>query len=115
MNLRSKHFSVLSMLGFTLIEVLIAMMILATLSVLTAQSISRSIRDKARIQNNIDNASSLEIAFKIIERDIQMTFNFRDVQYEVEMKTRQGRQNTKTPVQKYESSASKSSRFIFWT
>ncbi len=95
MSLRNKRFSILSMLtGFTLVEVLIAMMILATLSILTAQSISRSIRDKARIQTNIDTASSLETTFKIIERDIQMTFNFRDVQYEVENRTRQGRPNT---------------------
>ena len=102
MSLRVKHkklFSILSIsIGFTLFEVLIAMTILATLSILTAQSISRSIRDKARIQNNIDNTSSLETAFKIIERDIQMTFNFRDIQYEVDMRTRQGRQNTKAPT-----------------
>ena len=39
MSLRNKRFSILSMLtGFTLVEVLIAMMILATLSILTAQS-----------------------------------------------------------------------------
>ena len=85
--------------GFTLIEVMLAMTIMATLSILTAQSISRSIRDKTRIQSNIDNVSSLETAFKIIERDIQMTFNFRDIQYEVDMRTRQGGQATKAPTQ----------------
>ena len=95
MSLQNKHFSIFSMpTGFTLIEVLIAMTILATLSILTAQSISTSIRDKARMQTNIDTSSSLETAFKIMERDIQMTFNFRDIQYEVEMKTARGRQNT---------------------
>ena len=94
-----KRLSVFSILtGFTLIEVLIAMMILATLSILTAQSISRSVRDKTRIQTNIDTSSSLETAFKIMERDIQMTFNLRDIQYEVEQRTRQSRPNTKTPA-----------------
>ena len=93
-----RRFPILKMFtGFTLIEVLIAIMILATLSILTAQSISRSIRDKARIQKNIDASSSLETVFKIMERDIQMTFNFRDVQYEVEARTRQNRPNTKAP------------------
>ena len=95
MSVHNRRFSLLSKLtGFTLIEVLIAIMILATLSVLTAQSISRSIRDKARIQTNIDASSSLETVFKIMERDIQMTFNFRDIQYEVEKRTTSNRPNT---------------------
>ena len=78
--------SILKPIGFTLVEVLIAMSILATLSMLTAQSISRSIRDKSRIQTNIDHSSSIQTAFKIIERDIQMIFHFRDIHYEVTKK-----------------------------
>lgn len=78
--------SILKPVGFTLVEVVIAMGILATLSVLTAQSISRSIRDKSRIQTNIDHSSSIQTAFKIMERDIQMIFHFRDIHYEVTKK-----------------------------
>ncbi len=87
--------------GFTLIEVLIAMGILATLSVLTAQSISRSIRDKSRMQTNIDNISSIETAFKIIERDIQMTFHFKDIHHELLTKLGNNKkQNANPPLQR---------------
>ena len=70
-------------LGFTLIEVLIAVSILAILSLLTGQSIQNAIRDKNRIQKNIDHSSSLRSAFKVIERDIQMAFNFKDLNQQV--------------------------------
>lgn len=84
--------------GFTLIEVLIAMGILATLSILTAQSISRSIRGKQNIQNNIDVSSAFTSAIKIIERDIQMAFHFRDIHHEISMKlqTQKPQQNSPT-------------------
>ena len=72
--------------GFTLLEVLIAIGILATLSVFTAQSISRSIRGKHNIQYNIDMASAFNSAMRIMERDIQMAFHFRDIHHEVSMK-----------------------------
>lgn len=81
--------------GFTLIEVLIAMGILATLSILTAQSISRSLRGKQNIQTNIDTSSAFTSAIKIIERDIQMAFHFRDIHYEVSMKLQAPPQNAK--------------------
>lgn len=64
--------------GFTLIEVVIALMILTFLSLLTVQSIQRALKAKTKIQTDIDKSSSLRDALKIIERDIHLAFNYRD-------------------------------------
>ncbi len=69
--------------GFTLIEIVIAMAIMAFLSVMTAQSIQRAVQSKNRIQGNIERTSSLRDALRVMERDIQMAFHFRDIQVEV--------------------------------
>ena len=65
--------------GFTLVEVVIAVSILAVLSLLTQQSIQQAVRQKTKIQNNLERSSELRSAFKVIERDIQMAFHHRGV------------------------------------
>src|SRR5690606_21181322 len=64
--------------GFTLIEVLIAIAILAVLSMYTAQSIQSAVQSKAKISSDLERTSTLRDAVKIIERDIQLAFNYRD-------------------------------------
>jgi prepilin-type N-terminal cleavage/methylation domain-containing protein len=64
--------------GFTLVEVVIAMMILAFLSLFTAESIQRALKTKAKVQKDIDKNSTLRDALRIMERDINMAFNYRD-------------------------------------
>lgn len=67
------------MKGFTLVEVVIAVSILAVLSLLTQQSIQQAVKQKTKIQGNLERSSELRSAFKVIERDIQMAFHHRGV------------------------------------
>ncbi len=65
--------------GFTLIEVVVSVAILAVLSIYTARSLQRAIKTKAKIQKEIERTSVVRDAMKVIERDINMAFNYRDI------------------------------------
>lgn len=69
--------------GFTLLEVVIAVAILAVLSYYTSQSIQKAVSSKAKIQGDIDRTSTLRSAMRVIERDIQLAFNYRDPNIEL--------------------------------
>ena len=77
--------------GFTLIEILVAMVILAFLAVFTSQSIQRALKDKVKIQAQTDQNATLRDALKVMERDINEAFNYRDVAIELYNKTQQER------------------------
>lgn len=62
--------------GFTLVEVVIAISIMAILSLLTQRSIQQAVRQKNKIQSNLERSSELRSAFRVMERDIQMAFHF---------------------------------------
>ncbi len=62
--------------GFTLVEVVIAISILAILSLLTQQSIQQAVRQKTKIQGNLERSSELRSAFRVMERDLQMAFHY---------------------------------------
>lgn len=70
--------------GFTLIEVLIVVMIMAILGAMSAQSIRNSTLMKSKIQKGIDQVSALKSALTVIERDINLAFHYRDLNYELE-------------------------------
>jgi prepilin-type N-terminal cleavage/methylation domain-containing protein len=70
--------------GFTLVEVMIAIMILSTLSLFTAQSINSWVKMKAKIQGDIDRWTEVYNALQVMERDINLAFNYRDMTKEVE-------------------------------
>ncbi|MGE3974503.1 MAG: type II secretion system protein GspJ [Bdellovibrionales bacterium] len=84
--------------GFTLLEVLIAITILAGLAALTSQSIIKSSKDKARLQKEIDRDSKLQNAVRLIERDINLAFHYRDLNEEIEkaVKLKSQKGNTAT-------------------
>lgn len=69
--------------GFTLLEVVIAVTILAVLSFYTAQSIQSAVRSKAKVQGDIERTSTLRDAARILEKDIQTAFNYRDPNIEL--------------------------------
>ncbi len=69
--------------GFTLLEVIIAMMIMAFLSLFTVEAIQKALKTKAKVQKEIDKNSSLRDALRIMERDINMAFNYRDPSIEL--------------------------------
>jgi prepilin-type N-terminal cleavage/methylation domain-containing protein len=69
--------------GFTLIEVLITVGILATMTILATQSIQQAIKSKAKIQEQIDDVSRMRDALRLLEGDINQAFHYRDVETEI--------------------------------
>ena len=65
--------------GFTLLEVMVALMILAFLSLFTVQSIQRALATKSKVQKDIDKNATVRDALRVMERDINMAFNYRDI------------------------------------
>lgn len=78
--------------GFTLLEILIAMMIMTFLSLMTVESIQRALRSRAKIQADIDKNTTVRDALRVIERDINMAFNYRDPSIEVYNQAQKARQ-----------------------
>lgn len=70
--------------GMTLIEVLLSVAILATLSALAARAISQAIRAKTKIQEQIDDVSRVRDAIRLIERDINLAYHHLDIEKELD-------------------------------
>ena len=70
--------------GFTLIEVMITITILGTLTVLVAQTIQQAIKSKVKVQGQVDDASRMRDAGRLIERDINLAYHYRDIEKELE-------------------------------
>ncbi len=64
--------------GFTLVEVMVALVILAGLSVMIAQSIKTGLQSKAKIQLQIEEESALRDAMRLLAGDIASAFHHRD-------------------------------------
>lgn len=77
--------------GFTLIEVIVAMAIMAFLSIFTVQSIQRALNTKSKVQKDIDRNATVRDALRIMERDINMAFNYRDPYIELYNKAQDAR------------------------
>jgi prepilin-type N-terminal cleavage/methylation domain-containing protein len=78
MRLRSRSQS-----GFTLIEMMITIAILGTLTVLASQSIQQAIKQKVKIQEQIDDVSRMRDAMRLLEADINQAYHYRDIEKEV--------------------------------
>lgn len=75
-------------LGFTLIEVVLAVSILSTLSVLVAISTSRALKSKKKIQAELTDVSSLRDAMKVLRADIHQIYNHFDYEKQLEDDTK---------------------------
>ena len=69
--------------GFTLIEVIIAITILSTLSMLVATSLSRALKAKRKIQAEVEDVSALRDALKVMRADIYQAYNHYDFEKEI--------------------------------
>ena len=69
--------------GFTLIEVILAITILSTLTVLTTQALSRALKAKVKIQNEVDDVSSLRDTMRMMRTDLNLAFHHRDFEKEL--------------------------------
>lgn len=54
-------------------------MLLATISIFTSQAIQRALAAKTKVQKDIDKNALLRDALKVMERDINLAFNYRDI------------------------------------
>lgn len=70
--------------GFTLIEVMITITILGTLTVLAAQAIQQAIKAKGKLQGQIDDVSRMRDAVRLMERDINLAYHYRDIEKEMQ-------------------------------
>lgn len=69
--------------GFTLIEMMITVAILGTLTVLATQSIQQAIKQKVKIQDQIDDVSRMRDALRLMDADINQAYHYRDVEKEL--------------------------------
>ncbi|MEK2690618.1 type II secretion system protein GspJ [Bdellovibrio sp. GT3] len=69
--------------GFTLIEVLITIAILGTMTVLVAQSIQQSVKMKNKVTTQVDDVSHLRDAVRLIQKDVNLAYHYRDVEKEL--------------------------------
>ncbi len=69
--------------GFTLIEVILAISILSTLTVLTTQALSRALKAKVKIQTEVDDVSGLRDTMRMIRTDVNLAFHYRDFEQEI--------------------------------
>ena len=64
--------------GFTLIEIMVALLILAGLSVLIGQSVRSGLASKIKVQQQIEEESTLRDALRLIANDVEASFHHRD-------------------------------------
>ena len=69
--------------GFTLIEVILAISILSTLTVLTTQALTRALKAKSKIQAEVDDVSGLRDAMRMIRTDLNLAYHHRDFEQEI--------------------------------
>lgn len=69
----------LSQSGMTLMEVMIATVILAIIAAYTAETVERAVKSKIKVEGDIDRKSTVRDALRIIERDVNLAFHYRDI------------------------------------
>ena len=69
--------------GMTLLEITIATIILAIISVFTANSIQQALRSKVKVEKNIERITTVRDALRVMERDINLAFHYRDLNVEL--------------------------------
>jgi type II secretion system protein J len=69
--------------GFTLLEVMIAVVIMAFISLFTSRMIQQGVQAKKKVQGEFDRTSGIKSALALITQDIQVAFNYHDVNAEL--------------------------------
>lgn len=68
--------------GFTLIETIITLVIMAVLTTLAARTIQQAFRAKAKIEDQIDLVSQVKDALRMFERDVNLAYHYLDIEKE---------------------------------
>lgn len=87
--------------GFTLIETIITLTILAFLTMMAARTIQQAFRAQVKIQNQIDQVSHVKDTLRLMERDINLAYHYIDLQKDIadelnKMQKKQGTNNNST-------------------
>jgi prepilin-type N-terminal cleavage/methylation domain-containing protein len=69
-------------LGFTLLEVLIAMTIFSTITIFAAQALRQALFNKSKIQSQLDEMSRVRDALNIIRKDLELATHYLDFESE---------------------------------
>lgn len=69
--------------GFTLLEVILAITILSTMTLLSTQAITRALKARTKIQAEVDDVSALRDSLRLIRTDVNLAFHHRDVEKEI--------------------------------
>ncbi len=69
--------------GFTMIEMLMVLSILAGITLMTGQTINKALKSKKKFQSEIEQTSVMRDTLRILERDLNMAFHYRNIHYEV--------------------------------
>jgi prepilin-type N-terminal cleavage/methylation domain-containing protein len=69
--------------GFSLLEVILAITILATLAVISTQAITRALRARDKIQAEVEDVSALRDSLRMFRQDITLAFHHRDFEKEL--------------------------------
>lgn len=69
--------------GFTLIEVILAITILATLSTIATIATSRALKSKRKIQTEVESVSALRDSLRMIRNDINLAYNHSDFEQDI--------------------------------
>lgn len=85
--------------GFTLLEVMITIGILGTMTVLVAQAIQQSIKMKSKVTTQMDDVSHMRDAVRLIQKDINLAYHYRDVEKEMyELLAKKSNTTPQTPA-----------------
>lgn len=85
--------------GFTLIEVMIAVLILAIIAILTAQNLQTSIKYKAKIDQDLQDYAGVRNSLIVISGDINRAFHWIDINQEIKNKIANDPKPGQTPGQ----------------
>lgn len=69
--------------GFTLLELIIVLSILSFLTINIAINIKNAFRARTKIQSQLESMSRVRDALRIIERDLNLAFHYRDLEEEI--------------------------------
>lgn len=86
-------------LGFTLVETIITMIIMAVLTTFAARTIQQAFRAKAKIEDQIDTVSQVKDTLRMFERDVNLAYHYTDLELELaqELDKAQAAKPTATP------------------
>lgn len=71
-------------LGFTLIEVMISMFIMAMLTILVSTSVRTAVQNKKKIETRMEMEALLYDTLRVIRSDLDNAFHYQDVFFEME-------------------------------